>query len=410
MRRRVIGVAATAAVAVLSFAVFTGAGSSKPLTASLASAEKCGDLPYVAPQDPDGVLKSLPKSYLQAYSGYPLAVHKSPWANWKPKHKPPYTIGISWGGLINNFQVYTTRVLQRKLQRNKLVKKVIFLAASSNTDVPGQIQQFQSLIQQNVDLIISQPNAPEPLAAVADQAGKRGIPVVTLINSTPSLYSVNVAGNTYTTAGATAAYVLGKVLGGKGTVLENQSVPGLSIDKDTQTAWDKVLALCPNIKVAGKTVGFFSPPAVKGAVLQFLSTHPEKIDAVLETATQAPAVIQAFQQAGRPVPPVTDVGAERASLSYWSANRSKGYDTIGTIAGAGNYADAGYRVAIHMLLGHGPKVTDMVSPTLYVTNANLAKIVKPSWTLTTPGNAEVPQALLNEKFLKNLFNRYSVVK
>ena len=47
------------------------------------------------PKDPDGVAATLTGAAKAAMGGYPGTVYKSPWANFKPKHGPPWVIGMS---------------------------------------------------------------------------------------------------------------------------------------------------------------------------------------------------------------------------------------------------------------------------------------------------------------------------
>ncbi|MGH2877538.1 MAG: substrate-binding domain-containing protein [Solirubrobacteraceae bacterium] len=395
--------------AALALAVGACGGASSSISARASS--NCGTVPSVAPKDPSGVLAQLPAVYRQSYNGYPGVVRASPWANWKPKGEPPYTVGISFNALSSTFQTDLESQLEQALKQSKLVGHVVFVAVSDNKDVPGQLQQFQSLVSRGVNLIISQPLAVQALAPLVNQAGKAGIPTVTILDTNPSRYSVNVTQNVYLQAAETAAQVASKVLKGSGNVLENHSIPGYAADALTFQAWQKVLAFCPGIKVVGDTTGFFSPPATKAAVIQFLSTHPAKVDAVFDVATGAPAIISAFQAAGRPVPPVLDIGAQRASLAYWRDHQAKGYESAGTVLGAQTEADVTADVALRMLQGQGVKITDIVGRLPIVTGDNLAKWVKPDWTVDTPGTANGPPGyFLPDSYLQPLFNRFGKVK
>src|SRR3954469_14978032 len=52
----------------------------------------CGSVNLPAVKDPDGVVAQLPAENRAAYRGYPYVVHKSPWADWRPKGEPPYRV------------------------------------------------------------------------------------------------------------------------------------------------------------------------------------------------------------------------------------------------------------------------------------------------------------------------------
>ena len=391
--------ALTAVVAPLA----ASAGTSTP------AAKSCGTVPAVAAADPDGIVSRLSLTARQGYNGYGGTVRTSPWANWTPKHGAPYTVGISWAALTTPFQVQTAKLLRQALERNSQIGKVVFLSLPSNTAVPEQLQQYQSLVRQHVDLIISQPLAVEAVAPLADQAGKAGIPTVTMMSTNPSLYSVNINPSHFLDGAQTAAYLAGTILHGRGNVVINHSIPGVRLDAETVAGFRAALARCPDVKVVGETTGYFSPPATKGAMLQFLATHPEKIDGVLDVATMAPAVIGAFQQAGRPVPTVTDIGAQNASLAYWNRNRAE-YTGIGVGTGTASFASAAYRVAMRMLQGQGIKATDLVGPEPIITKDNLSAWVEPDWTPETPGTAEGKCCYAwTESFLRPFFTRFGPV-
>lgn len=69
----------------------------------------------------------------------------SAWANWTPRHPPAWKVEVSFSQI-------------------------------SPLDVTQQLQRFNSLVQQGVDLITYEPLAPAPFAPAVDEAAKAGIP------------------------------------------------------------------------------------------------------------------------------------------------------------------------------------------------------------------------------------------
>ena len=124
-----------------------------------------------------------------------------------------------------------------------------------------------------------------------------------------------------------------KLKGGKGSFLGVHGIRVTAVDKSTWEVYNGLLAACPNVKLVGEIDGNFAPPAVRAAVFQFLATYPGSIDAVFHTAVMGPSIIGAFQQAGRDVPSVTAMAAQKGDLAYWSDNASKGYSTTGFAGG-----------------------------------------------------------------------------
>src|SRR5262249_46622113 len=100
-------------LAVVALATTLGACASNSSSGSSTTAGKvpptiaqsgCGSLPLHPVKDPDGVIAALPKQYQGYYKGYTVAVHKSPWINWKPTHAPPYHVAVAWSPLVSDFQ------------------------------------------------------------------------------------------------------------------------------------------------------------------------------------------------------------------------------------------------------------------------------------------------------------------
>jgi ribose transport system substrate-binding protein len=288
---------------------------------------------------------------------------------------------------------------------------VIGMTTTSNSDPTEALQEYQALLQQKPDLVIQLNPFAGPLQPLVDAAAKRGIPTISMINDygdDPNV--VDVVPNTYLQAAVTGAG-LAKIMGGKGNVLWVHSIPGTSADIQETNAFKAALAPCPDIKIVGEINGFYSPPATKGATLQFLGTHPQPVNGFGEVAVEAQYVLQAFLQAGRPVPPMADAAAQRGDVAYWAQNLSKGYHAIGTAGGPTLNAGLPVEVALRMLAGQGLKVNRIIGKQLTLTDANVGKFAKPGWTIDTPGPVDPPtSAFITEQQLDRFFNNPRVPK
>lgn len=383
-RRRVA--AATVVAVVAAVAALGLATNASPRSAA---ATTCGSIPARAAKDPRGALneiKGVSPGYRALYAGYQGTIYKSAWRNWKPKHDPPYTIGMSWDFLGNSWQTFIFNSVQKYLRRAKGVGKVIAVA-SPDYNPANQIQQYQSLVQQGVDLIVLQAGASPAFAGPIAAAAAKGIPTVTTINQIDSPYSVDVAPNYYLGPARVLAPMLKNILGGKGNVLGVHGIRTTAVDLQTWDSFKSLLALCPDVKLVGEVDGFFSAPAVKAGVLSFLSTNPGEVNAVIQTGIMSPSVIAAFQQAGRSVPPVMEMGAQKSSTAYWWQNRNT-YKTVGDGGGGTQISTLVTRVVLRMLAGQGPKISDIIWEHPIITNENLSQFAKPFWTTETPGTVE----------------------
>jgi len=398
--RVTIGGLLVLAVAIAAALGTASTGSSA--TESTAAAAACGTLPKVAPNDPQKALAGTTVKVKTYYNGWPFQLYKSQLANWKPKGKGPYTVGILFDGLSNPFQAYVFNSLQKFLNRSPAVDKVIGVVSEAGNPTK-EVQNYQSLVQQGADLIIVQPSSAPAMLPVVKDALKQGVATVAYINPLSDASAVSVGPNVYTSGGQAMANLL-KLKGGKGNFLGVHGIRVTAVDKSTWGVYNSLLAACPNVKLVGEIDGNFAPPAVRAAVLQFLATYPGPIDAVFHTATMGPAIIGAFQQAGRDVPSVTAMAAQKGDLAYWSDNASKGYTTTGFAGGPTAITNLMVRVTLRMLAGQGPKVSDIPWPQPQITQANYKRYARPGWTVTTPGTVEQPRSThYSEKDMNSLF-------
>jgi ribose transport system substrate-binding protein len=379
-----------------------GAAISSPAAMAQPAAVGCGEVPTIAAQDPDGLLSALPPNIAAWYNGYEVPVYQSQWANWQPNHAAPYTVGLAFGPVINPFQQAIYDGIQASLKQSPMVGSVIALAAPSGADIAQEVQNYSSLVQQGVDLIIAEPTSTAALADSIQSAADEGIPTIMWINSLDSRYAVNVSSNQWLGGDSVAQAI--KQLGGKGNVLGVHGIPSTDVDNFAFDMFHQMLSACPNMTWVGDVVGNFTPPVVQSEVLKFLATHPQKIDMVVQTGVMAPAIIQAFIQAGRPVPMVLDEGAQVGSVAYWAQNLPNGYTTTGTVTGDNQWVDLATRVALRMLAGQGLKINTPVIVPVTLTNANVSQYADPSWTLNTPGTIEAkPADLPSDELLDSFF-------
>jgi ribose transport system substrate-binding protein len=388
-------------VLVVAVAAAALTGGTSPARAGKAAAA-CGTLPAVAPNDPQKTLGNATATAKAYYNGWPFQLHRSLLANWKPKGKGPYTVGVLFDGLTNPFQAYTFNLLQKFLRRSPAIGKVVGVVSEPG-NATKQVQAYQSLVQQGANLIIVQPTSAPAFLPVVRQALKQGVATVSYINPLSDPSAVSVGPNVYTSAGAALAAFL-KMLGGKGDLLGVHGIRVTPVDQSTWAIFKQLLAACPNVKLAGEIDGNFAPPAVRAAVLQFLASHPGNIDGVFHTAVMGPSIIGAFQQAGRAVPPVTAMAAQKGEMGYWAQNASKGYKSTGFAGGPTALSNLITRVTLRLLAGQGAKTTDIPWPQPQINEGNYKQYSNPSWTLETPGTVEQPVSTFwKERDLDSLF-------
>jgi ribose transport system substrate-binding protein len=394
--------AALATAIVLSACGAAAAPSSHSATHSAtgiavtAPASGCGSFSTTMPPDPDHVFSGLSSANRAALAGYTtnlnsqVRVLKSTWANWKPKHKGPYTVAIAWVGPINDFQRLSLQAVEATLKASHEVKRII-TEVTSTVNVPQQLQQYNQLVAASPDIILLDPILVGANQNAIDAAAKRGIPTVALLGGSLDANVVAIDGNTYLNTAEQASYIA-RTLGGKGTVLYVHGLQGANPDVSGQAAFDAILSRCPGMKVAqGAVYGEFLPSAAQSQTAQYLATHPATISAVWQAGVMSSGIMQAFQRAGRPMPIVADTEPNDASLGYWRQHKSTYHGIAGAIPPT-PIGDAVAEVALRMLEGQGVKTNDIVGVEPLISSANLAQWASPSWTLTTAGGVSGSRA------------------
>jgi ribose transport system substrate-binding protein len=353
--------------------------------------------PTSLPKDVDGIAATLTGAAKSAIAGYPGAVYKSPWSSFKPKGGAPWKIGFS----NNQASLYGTGILNglksAQAANPGKVSSIVALTPAKPNDVTTQIQQMRSLLQQNVDIIYTLLSSPTALNSVIDQAAKQGVPVISIAGQSSDKHAINLQPNP-TQLGYYGAAGLVNAMGGKsGNVLVVQAIPGLTYNTQVLQSGLPVLKAC-GMKIVGTVAGAFDPATAKTAVLQFLASHPGKIDGVFQVSGMTPGIITAFQQVGRKVPPVGDINPGAPSLVYWSKNQST-YHGSGVAISPERTGEYTMNLGLSLLGGRGVKITDVPFAPPVITDKNLSEWVEQGWTSSTAAQANGPASALPIKAL-----------
>jgi ribose transport system substrate-binding protein len=314
-------------------------------------------------------------------------VYASPWAQFKPKHGPPWKIGFS----NNQVSLYGAGVLagiKAAVAANPgKFSGIVSLVPATPNDVTAQVQQMRSLLQQNVDIIYSLLSSPTALNSVIEQAAAQGVPVISIAGQSTDKHAINLQPNP-TDLGYYGAAGLVKAIGPGKNVLVVQAIPGLTYNTQVLNSGLPVLKACHE-NIVGTVAGAFDPATAKTAVLQFLASHPGTIDGVFQVSGMTPGIIGAFQQVGRTVPPVADINPGAPSLVYWQQHQSA-YKGSGVAISPQRTGDYTAMLGLALLEGRGVKITDVPFVPPLITNANLSQWVEPSWTTATQAQANGP--------------------
>ncbi len=394
-----------ALVACASSAAQSSARSAHSATAVTASSSCIPAASKKLPGDPNHVASTLTGAAKLALQGYPGTVHTSPWANFKPKTKGHWKVGLS----INQPGAYPQGVEQGlkgwASHYKSKISSITVLQTSTPNSVSEQIQDMRTLLAKHVSVIFAFLSSPTGLNAVIDQAARQGVPVISIAGQSTDKHAINLQPNP-TQLGYYGAAGLVNAMGGKpGSVLVVHGIPGITFDSQVVNPALSVLKACHDT-IAGSLTGYFVAPSAKAATLQYLSGHPATVNGVFQASGMASGVISAFQQLGRPVPPVADVNPVAASLVYWQQHEST-YKGSGVAIAPERTGEYSMAIALALLEGRGIKITDVPFSPPIITKANLSQWIAPGWTTSTTVEANGPGTALP---ITQLVNEYTTKK
>lgn len=387
----------------------SSSSSSTPATSTSASSGSsssalsgsCGTIPNIAYNDQSGLVSSL-GSYAANYDGFDGTIYKSPWSTWKGV-SGNVKVGILIDGLDNPYQTALEGSLESGLKAFGYSTVALAPSAASVTD---QLQGYQTLLNDGVNMIIAQVQSPTAYNSLIDKAAKQGIPTIGVLNDIADQNAVNVVPNSVLGGMKLAQYVVQQAQG-KGLIMFIHGIAGVPIDTDTMNGANDVLKLCPQITTNESIVTQFQASIAKQQVLSYLNTHPQTVSGVVTAGPFTSGVIEAFQQAGRTVPVITNNGLDEGGLAYWVQHMST-YNGVALANTPNGLAYATVQVANKMLSGDGVKINTLSIDPPLATNANLTKYVTidPSWTINTAGTATGPANLyVSNSFIDAIFTK-----
>jgi ribose transport system substrate-binding protein len=306
----------------------------------------------------------------------------SPYADWKPKKGPPWTIGYASSYAGNTWRA---AVMQRlmdtvipKWKALGLIDEVIVTQSNLNDSV--QIQQMRQLVDQGVDAILICCSNPTALNQTVKYAYDKGIPTFSMTGYLTSEYSVNVSVN-YQLAGYEIGKWLAEEIGGKGNVMVVQGIPGTS-GSDSQDRGVKAgLAEYPDVKIVGDVAGMWTDQVAQGEVQRWLATNPGQLDGIAVQSAAELGVLRALLQSGRPMIPVT-IGGEIGALCYWRQNPDY-ISASWQVWPPGDEFELLWNVMMRTLQGQGPKVQSILVDPIKITFDDISKVLKEDCSIDT---------------------------
>ena len=268
-----------------------------------------------------------------------------------------FKIGVSNSFVSSEWRTQMLQNMQNVVQELKGKGIDVQLEIESkDTDVPGQIQQIQNLLNKKVQAIIINPGDVKGLNATLEEAVADGVPVISIDQAIDAKGVINVVIDQKEWA-KTSMKWLAEQLGGKGNIVLIEGFVGHPANEARMSGVAEVLKDYPNIKVVGRESGKWDQATGQKVMANFLSGSLPQIDGIWTQDGMATGVLTALKTANPAKWPII-VGEGRASyLQLWKEIQGtrKDFTSYGVVNPPG-VATSGLRVAVELL--QGAKIAD----------------------------------------------------
>jgi ribose transport system substrate-binding protein len=318
----------------------------------------------------------------------------------KEAKKKGFVIALSnsfYGNSWRKQMVDTMQVAAKDAKARGLISD--FIVANGDGTENTQIAQMNSLILQNVDLILINAASLTGLNGVIAKAHEKGIKVIAFDSIVNSPYAYKIEYSWKSWGEISAQYIVDR-FNGKANILITRGVMGSAPETGDYEAMMAIFKNYPGIRILGEVDTEADIAKSQSAVANVLASMPD-LDACVGMSGDY-GVVQAFEAAGRPVP--TIVGSNRAEfILWWIQEKAKsGYDTI-SLGSEPSIGAISFWLGIHIL--QGDKVPEMITepyelPLVAVTNKNVDqfKDIQPGTVLAqTYTDQWVIDNILNKK-------------
>lgn len=221
-------------------------------------------------------------------------------AKYKKDGKP--TIAYASQGPTNSWAMEGDYFVRDEAKK----KGAKLLYASANGDAATQVNNIQDLLAQKPDALIVQPMGSSVKGQV-QQAAQQNVPVVVCTGKLPADTSgvISTVGRSYELQGTLLAEWLAKKIDHKGKIAILSGIAGVPTTEYQYQAAKKVFAKYPDIKVQTRQFTNWSPTEAKKVASNLAVRYPDLDGIWTDSGVSETGVIQAYQAAGKKIPPMT---------------------------------------------------------------------------------------------------------
>jgi ribose transport system substrate-binding protein len=262
----------------------------------------------------------------------------------------PYTIGISNPFISSE---YRTQMIDELIETNKeymelgLTEELVI--ESFDTDVAGQIEQIESLMNQGVDALLVNPGDAVALNQILEEAVAAGILVISIDQEIEAEGVVNVGHDQYEWASISAEWFAEKLQ--EGDVVLIEGFIGHPANNLRMQAVHDAFEAYPGINVLASESGFWDEATGQQVMSDFLAAYPN-LDGYWTQDGMAIGALEAVI-AANPDPFPLGVGEARVKfLKLWKEmlDLNPDFETI-AVANAPGVNSTALRIAVELLEG-----------------------------------------------------------
>jgi len=338
-----------------SAAASTAASSAPSVAASASTAPSASAMASTAPSASASAMASTePSASASAMTSTEPSASASSQASGGTADNSGYNLGYSNGGGVGNGfreeQVCTAKA-------EALAEGVGGLnVIHRNTDAAGQLADIRTLIADNVDAIVFNPNDPDALTPALDEAQAAGIKTISVDAYVNDPETYNLYNNQVMYAELGARWLF-EQLGGQGNVWYMRGIAGNSADTDRDTGFQNALKDYPDIKIVPTAEGQFTnwdPTTTTQLANDFISSGQyDTVDGIWTSGMDS-QVVDAIKSAGKEYKPI--VGADLGAFVNQLLNTSGDYEGLVGAAVTNTAAVGGAGVGLALKLLNGEDV------------------------------------------------------
>jgi ribose transport system substrate-binding protein len=219
----------------------------------------------------------------------------------------PYDVCFSNASVSNSWRVMLIAHVDWGIEEAQTAGTIAeYRYTDANDDPAKQISDVEDLLSQGCDVLILSAAASDVVDPAGQAAMEAGVPVITLDRDVadPAHRLAYVEGDNCEMGRLQAEFIV-EQLSGTGNVVELSGIAGASPAEERLRCANEVFAANPGITILEQAYANWSPTEGQVIMANWITKYPD-IDGVWSDAgLQGAGAIQAYLDAGLPVPPIT---------------------------------------------------------------------------------------------------------